>query len=217
LQRHRDGEDVLEPRESSFLLFPADDDSHLQQLVLGQLRRQHVVLAVLVGEEHVVGDVGDEVVRVIADDLALEDAAGDVADTCRRLGRRRLRSLATAENGKVEVFDVVILVVLFLLVVFVLIVGGVCLWDPGAVPVPVAEIARTPLRVLLPPREHVPRRGLDGERRFAMQGGRKQGALPADLLDPFRRGTGVTGMRRLFRCHLAERLTSGHNTGWPHM
>jgi hypothetical protein len=85
------------------------------------------VLTVLVGEEHVVGDVGDEVVRVVADDPALEDAAGDVAATFRYLGRWRLRSLATIENGKVKVVVVivVVLVILFLLVVFILVIKGV--------------------------------------------------------------------------------------------
>jgi hypothetical protein len=133
-RRHREDEGVLEPREGTFLLLRAANDSHLQLLVLGQLRQQHVVLAILVGEEHVVGDVGS---KVVSDDPALEDAAGDIAATCWRLWRRRLRSLATVKNGKVEVVDVIVLVlvVLFLLVVFVLIAGGVRLWDPGAVPV----------------------------------------------------------------------------------
>jgi hypothetical protein len=95
-----------------------------------------------------------------------------------------LRSLVTAENAKVEII-IVVVVVLFLLVVLILVGGGVRLWDLGAVLVPVVEVAGVPLRVPLPARERVPCWGLDGERGVASQRGRKQGAPPAGLLDPF--------------------------------
>jgi hypothetical protein len=60
-RHHREGESVLVPREHPFLLLCADEDSHQQLLVLGQLRWHHVVLAVFSGEEDVVGGIGNEV------------------------------------------------------------------------------------------------------------------------------------------------------------
>jgi hypothetical protein len=121
------------------------------------------VLAVVSGEEDVVGNVANEVLRVVADDSAVVDVAGNVAATCRRRRRWRLRVrqlAAVVEDGEVEV--VVLALVRALVVVVVLVVGGVVLWDPGAVPVGVAEVAGAPLRVPLLVGERVLFARLDG-------------------------------------------------------
>jgi hypothetical protein len=151
------------------------------------------MLAVVSGEEDVVGNVADEVLRVVADDSALVDVAGNIAAPCRcqRRWRLRVRRLAAiVEDGEVEVVVLALvlvraLVVLVLLEGLVLIAGGVVLWDPGAVLVGVAEVAGAPLRVPLPAGEGIPCARLDGKRGITPQRGRQEGTAVADLKDPF--------------------------------
>jgi hypothetical protein len=130
------------------------------------------VLAVVSGEEDVVGNVADKVLRVIAEDNAIVDVAGDVAAPCRRRRgwRLRVRQLAVVvEDGEIEVVVLVrSLLVVVLLEDLVLVTGGVVLWGLGAVPVGVAEVAGAPLRVPLPSAERVPCAQLDGERGIAL-------------------------------------------------
>jgi hypothetical protein len=105
------------------------------------------VLAVVSGEEDVVDNVVDKVLRVVTDDNAIVDVARDVATPCRRRRRWRLqvrRLAAIVEGGEIEVVVLALVLVRALLIV-VLIVGGVVLWDPGTVPVSVAEVAGAPL------------------------------------------------------------------------
>jgi hypothetical protein len=134
---HREEEGVLEAGERSFLFLRADEDCHLQLLVLRQLRREHVVLAVVSSEEDIVGNVADKVFRVVADNNAVVDMAGDVAAPCwrRRRWRMRVRRLAViVEEGEIEVVVLVLVLVRALLVVvilvgLVLVARGVVLWD----------------------------------------------------------------------------------------
>jgi hypothetical protein len=112
------------------------------------------VLVVVSGEEDIVGNVADKVLRVVADDNAVVDVAGDVAAPYRRRrrwGLRVRRLAAVVEDGEVKV----VALVLILLEGLVLVAGGVVLWDPGAVPVGVAEVAGASLRVPLPSAERV--------------------------------------------------------------
>jgi hypothetical protein len=147
------------------------------------------VLAVISGEEDVVGNVADKVLRVVVDENAVVDVAGDVAAPCRRRRgwRLRVRRLAVVvEDGEIEVVVLIrALLVAVLLDDLVLIVGGVVLWDPGAVPVGVTEVAGAPLRVPLLSAERVPCARLDGEHRIEPQRGRQERVAAADLKDPF--------------------------------
>jgi hypothetical protein len=88
-----------------------------------------------------------------------------------------VRRLAViVKDGEIEVIVLVLVLVRALLLVIllkglVLVARGVVLWDPGAVPVGVAEVAGALLCVPLPSAEHVPRARLDGERGIAPQRG----------------------------------------------
>jgi hypothetical protein len=100
------------------------------------------------------------------------------------------RLAAVVEDGEVEVVVLTLVLVRALLVVvllkgLILVAGGVVLWDPGTVPVGVAEVAGAPLRVPLPSAERVPCARLDGERGIAPQRGRQEGTAVVDLEDPF--------------------------------
>jgi hypothetical protein len=131
--RHREEDGVLEPGERPFLFLRANEDCHLQLLVLRQLRRQHIVLAVVSGEEDVVGNVAEEVLRVVADDSVVVDMARNIAAPCRRRRRWRLRVrrlAAVVKDGEVKVVVLVLvraLVVVILLEGLVLVAGGVVL------------------------------------------------------------------------------------------
>jgi hypothetical protein len=57
------------------------------------------VLDVVSGEEDVVGNVADKVLRVVVDDNAVVDMARDVAAPCRRRRRWRLREKSRSSSS----------------------------------------------------------------------------------------------------------------------
>jgi hypothetical protein len=175
--------------------------------ILGEHRRQLVVLATLVHKEDVVHNVADEIVGVVADRLVgVIVAAG-------RWGRR-LASVVVITVVDIPIVDVPIMdaavvpvvvavvvpvvaaavvpvvaaSIVSAVVVAVIVVGG--LRGPTLVPVAVAKIPGVPLRSPFPEPERVPGRGRDGERRVTPQVRREQGTPPHDLRNPLRTFTG---------------------------
>jgi hypothetical protein len=139
-RHHREYQSVRELRERPPILLHPNEDGDGELLLLGELGRHLVGLAMVGGLKIVVDDMVDHVIYVIADHAAIVYLARDLAaDT--RTGRWWWR---------LRVVIVVLVLVVLILIVLVLVGGGGHDKLPVAVLVGVAEVAGAPVWAQFP-------------------------------------------------------------------